>query len=77
MHLEISMKTAELQASAAAGESSALGMLDHQLARPRTLVVGQENDRRAQARSLIRQRMSEVRQTELTKAFHGLILAIR
>ena len=47
MHVEISIKTAELYASAAAGESPAIVMLDHQLARPRTLVVDQENDRRA------------------------------
>ena len=52
-------------------------MLDHQLARPRTFVLAQENDRRAPARHHRRTIMTGVHSRTLTQACYGLPLGSR
>ena len=52
-------------------------MLDHQLARPRTFAVAQENDRRAPARHHRRTIMTGVHSRTLTQACYGLPLGSR
>ena len=52
-------------------------MLDHQLARPCTFVVAQENDRRAPARHHRRTIMTGVHSRTLTQACYGLPLGSR
>ena len=52
-------------------------MLDHQLARPRTFAVAQENDRRAPARHHRRTIMIGVHSRTLTHACYGLPLGSR
>ena len=52
-------------------------MLDHQLARPRTFVLAQENDRRAPASSSPSDDMTGVHSRTLTQACYGLPLGSR
>ena len=52
-------------------------MLDHQLARPRTFAVAQENDRSAPARHHRRTIMTGVHSRTLTQACYGLPLGSR
>ena len=52
-------------------------MLDHQLARPRTFVLAQENDRRAPAQASPADDMTGVHSRTLTQACYGLPLGSR